>query len=151
MRWIRVYLDQVLLNQVKIEIDGQAARHLLQVLRLRVGDRFSAFNGDGSDYPCIITQVRKQWLEASIDGLPSARPKSPIVCTLGQALIKGDRMDWVIQKSVELGISCIVPLISERTEVRLKDERLAKRMQHWRGVITSACEQCGRADIPELH
>lgn len=150
MRWIRIYLDQPLSGQDNISIEGQAARHLSQVLRLRSGDRFSAFNGDGFDYPCVVRQPGKQSVMAEIVAAAQARPQPGFHCTLAQALIKGDRMDWALQKAVELGISCIAPLITERTEVRLKEERLQKRMQHWRGVISSACEQCGRADIPQL-
>jgi 16S rRNA (uracil1498-N3)-methyltransferase len=150
MRWIRVYAEQDLSPGSEVEIHGQAARHLTQVLRLRVGDRFSVFNGDGYDYPATITLTSKQRTTAQLAAEREARPRPKRPFILGQALIKGERMDWAIQKSVELGVGAIVPLISERTEVRLKAERLEKRLRHWQGVANSACEQCGRADVPTV-
>jgi 16S rRNA (uracil1498-N3)-methyltransferase len=151
MRWIRVYAEQTLTPGAEVEIQGQAARHLTQVLRLRVGDRFSVFNGDGYDYPATITLASKQKTSAQLATEREARPQPKRPFILGQALIKGERMDWAIQKAVELGAGAIAPLISERTEVRLKAERLEKRLRHWQGVVHSACEQCGRADVPTVH
>lgn len=150
MRWIRIYVDQPLQENALLELDGQAARHLTQVLRLRPGDRFSAFNGDGFDYPAQLDSARKQNATAQLLSPRETRPRPARRVVLGQALIKGERMDWAIQKAVELGVTTIAPLTSERTEVRLNDERADKRLQHWRGVVTSACEQCGRADVPEV-
>lgn len=150
MRWIRIYTDQMLQTGAQVALVDTAARHLTQVLRLRAGDRLSLFNGDGYDYPAVVSAARKQQVMVEIDGEAQPRPRPPIPITLGQAMIKGERMDWAIQKAVELGVSHIAPLISERVEVRLSGERIDKRLRHWRGVVASACEQCGRADLPEI-
>lgn len=150
MRWIRVYSAQPLKPGERIELEEKPSRHLTQVLRLRVNDRFTLFNGDGFDYAARLVEARKKQVVAEMIEQQSACAESPLSLLLGQAIIKGDRMDWLIQKTVELGVNAITPLMTDRVDVRLKGDRVAKRVAHWQGVAISACEQCGRAVVPRI-
>jgi 16S rRNA (uracil1498-N3)-methyltransferase len=134
----------------EIELDESAAHHISRVLRMRSGDQVSLFNGDGRFYPSELVEVGKRRVSARVlDGL-IADAESPVDTHLGQVLSKGERMDYAIQKATEMGVCKITPLTSERCDVRLNDERSAKRQQHWQQVAISAAEQCGRARIPEI-
>jgi 16S rRNA (uracil1498-N3)-methyltransferase len=133
-----------------IELTGAASHYLTRVLRLSRGDPLIVFNGDGRDYSAQISEVQSKCvlvrlLESEVSG-----KESPLKITLVQAICKGDRMDYALQKATELGVFCIQPLISDRVEVRLDVARQAKRMKHWQGVVISACEQSGRAMVPEV-
>jgi 16S rRNA (uracil1498-N3)-methyltransferase len=120
------------------------------VLRLSVGEELLLFDGTGGEYPARIVEQDKQGLWVICGERREKSCESPLQLTLAQGVSKGERMDYTIQKAVELGISRIVPVNTERSVVNLKGERLQKRMEHWRGVIISACEQCGRNTLPEL-
>jgi len=132
-------------------LNEQAARHLSKVLRLRAGDHLIVFNGDGHDYCAQMTRVQYPSVEIKILDQIQENRESPLYIHLGQAISKGDRMDYTLQKATELGVGAITPLFSTRSEVHLlKGERLEKKMAHWQKVIISACEQCGRNRIPTL-
>lgn len=146
----RVYVDQPLSTGATITLSEDAARHLVQVLRMRVGDEFVAFNGQGGEYSASISAVSKREAQALVGEFNPADRESPLQITLAQCVSKGDRMDYTLQKAVELGVSSIVPLISSRTVVKLDAERWAKKIEHWQGVIISACEQSGRTRVPRL-
>jgi len=146
----RVYIDQPLSSGANISLPEDAARHLVQVLRMRLGDSFIAFNGLGGEYAATLGTVSKREAQASIGEFNSIDRESPLSITLAQCVSKGDRMDYTLQKAVELGVSNIVPLISSRTVVKLDAERWAKKIEHWQGVIISACEQSGRTRVPQL-
>lgn len=146
----RVYLDQPLSTGATITLSEDAARHLVQVLRMRVGDNFIAFNGQGGEYSASISAVAKRDAQAIIGEFNPVDRESPLHITLAQCVSKGDRMDYTLQKAVELGASAIVPLVSSRTVVKLDAERWAKKIEHWQGVIISACEQSGRTRLPRL-
>jgi len=133
-----------------ITLPEDAARHLVQVLRMRLGDSFIAFNGQGGEYSASLSAISKREAQASIGTFNAADRESPLNITLAQCVSKGDRMDYTLQKAVELGVSAIVPLISSRTVVKLDAERWAKKIEHWQGVIISACEQSGRTRVPQL-
>ena len=151
MRTIRLYVDLPLAPDCDASLPAAAAEHATRVLRLRSGDALVLFNGDGHDYPAQLLGVSRADASVRIAGRGApAAPESPLALTLAQGIARGDKMDWILQKATELGVTRIVPLITARTEVRLDAERSEKRMAHWRGVITSACEQCGRARLPEL-
>lgn len=147
----RVYLEGPLAAGATITLPEDAARHLVQVLRLRVGEIFIAFDGHGGEYPATLTAVGKRDAQAALGARIDIDRESPLRLTLAQCVSKGDRMDYTLQKAVELGVADIVPLMSERTVVRLDAERWAKKVDHWRGVIISACEQSGRTRLPQLH
>ena len=131
------------------ELPSAAAHHALRVLRLSVGDAVTLFNGEGGEYPGRIAEagrgVRVQ-LGAWID----IERESPLELVLAQALPSGDKMDFVVQKAVELGVARIQPLIASRSVVKLAGERAARRVEHWCQVAISACEQCGRNRLPVI-
>ena len=150
MRHTRVYTDHKLLPGQEVILGKAVAHYLSRVLRLAVNEPVILFNGDGSDYPAAIETFHKNQVRLSVRQRQAAVKESPLKLTLGLAVSRGERMDYSLQKSTELGVRLFQPLISERVEVKLKGARLAKRMDHWRAVIISACEQSGRAKLPEL-
>ena len=150
MRTPRIYTPQTLAGLSFIELEPQASHHINKVLRMQEGDSIILFNGDGFDYTALIDNIHKKSLSASIDGSIASETESPLSIHLGIGISKGDRMDWVMQKATELGVTTITPLFTERTEVRLKGERLEKKHLHWQQIIISACEQSGRSVLPEL-
>jgi 16S rRNA (uracil1498-N3)-methyltransferase len=146
----RVYINQPLSVGATITLPDDAARHLVQVLRMRLGDSFIAFNGQGGEYAATLSTISKREAQATIGELSAVDRESPLSITLAQCVSKGDRMDYTLQKAVELGVSNVVPLMSSRTVVKLDAERWAKKIEHWQGVIISACEQSGRTRVPQL-
>ncbi len=115
------------------------------------GDAVQLFDGSGQEYLGQLLEVgEKPYASASTEAL-AGQADSPLHVHLGQGLSRGERMDWAIQKATELGANEITPIVSERCEVRLKDERADKRLAHWRQVAISACEQCGRSTLPLIH
>jgi len=149
MREIRCHLDVALTVGSEVALPDGAANHLLRVLRLKVGASITLFNGDGHDYPAHISAAGRE-ARAQIAGVRPINNESPLRLILAQGIARGEKMDLILQKATELGVAEIWPLQCERSEVRLQGERLQKRLEHWRGVIISACEQCGRARIPAL-
>ncbi|WP_043531077.1 16S rRNA (uracil(1498)-N(3))-methyltransferase [Litchfieldella xinjiangensis] len=130
--------------------DG-AARHVALVLRLREGASLTLFDGAGNEAAAVLVEAGRKRVVARIEHVETGRGESPLSVHLGQAISKGDRMDYAIQKAVELGVAVITPLYTEHGDVRLKGDREAKKLAHWQGVAASACEQCGRATIPPVH
>jgi 16S rRNA (uracil1498-N3)-methyltransferase len=151
MRIPNIYIDQPLSTSASTTIEGQAATHLLKALRMKHGDELRLFNGDGNFYCGKINNTSKKSLDVDIsDVIPSAS-ESSLHTHIGQVISRGDRMDYAIQKSTEMGVNEITPLFSERCEVKLNAERSEKRQIHWQQVAISAAEQCGRASIPKIH
>ena len=156
-RLSRIHVDASLAKGARIALPDTAAAHLLRVLRMSVGDACVLFNGDGHDYSATIVSVARKIAEVEVTAAHSIDNESPLRITLVQALARGEKMDWIIQKATELGVAAIQPIVSERTEVKLDGERADKRHAHWRAVAIAACEQCGRARLPliaeplELH
>ncbi len=150
MRIPRIFHSEPLSTGGRVSLNTSAARHVGRVLRLSVGDELVLFDGHGGEYPAHIVESTKRELSVECGERRESSCESPLQLTLAQGVSKGERMDYTIQKAVELGISRIVPVNTERSVVNLKGERLQKRMEHWRGVIISACEQCGRNTLPEL-
>lgn len=151
MRIPRVYVDADLpLGQV-ISLPAPAVQHLVQVLRLRAGDRLALFNGDGRDYPAEVLLANRHRVEVR-PGEPGPS-ESPLALQvhLGMGISRGERMDFTLQKAVELGVAEVTPLFAGRVMVRLDDERLAKRLDHWLGVMVAACEQSGRRRLARLN
>ncbi len=127
-----------------------ASRHLVRVLRLRTGEKLIVFDGSGEEDPARITQIRHGQAEVTLFKPRRPPTESPIDITLAQGLVRGDRMDLVLQKATELGVSRIVPVAMDRCVTRLSPKRLEKRMHHWRSVVIGACEQCGRTVLPVI-
>ena len=151
MRIPRIYTGQDITAGTELQLDAGASQHIGRALRMQAGDSLSLFNGSGREWPAHITSVDKKQTCVLPDQPVNGSPESPLAIHLAIAISRGDRMDTVIQKSTELGVAAITPIISERTEVRLKGERQKKKLLHWRQVIVSACEQCGRNTLPALH
>jgi len=146
----RIYLPLALAENAQLTLPEEAFRHLVQVLRLREGEAFTAFSGDGGEYEATLVEVGKRSASARLGPRREVDRESPLQLTLAQCVSKGERMDFTLQKAVELGVQRIVPLLSTRSVVRLDGERWEKKLEHWRGVLISACEQCGRTRLPEL-
>jgi 16S rRNA (uracil1498-N3)-methyltransferase len=151
MRSIRVYVELELHARERVCLPDAPARHLSRVLRLRTGDEVVLFNGDGRDYPGKILAIRGNEVSVGVSEPGDPEPDAPLQVHLGIGISKGERMDFALQKAVELGVSEVTPLFTERSVVRLSGERLAKRESHWQAVTLSACEQSGRRRIPQLH
>lgn len=117
---------------------------------MNVGREIVAFNGNGYEYPAVISAASKKAATITVNEAIHAPRQSPIEIELAIGLSKGDRFDWVLQKATELGVSSIVPLKTERSEIKLQDDRLEKKLASWQGVIVAACEQCQRNILPQL-
>ena len=150
MRVTRLHVEAPLPVGARIALPEAAAGHLLRVLRAQAGDACVLFNGDGHDYDARIVAAGKRDAEVEILASRAIGNESPLRIVLLQALARGEKMDWILQKATELGVAAIVPVTSERSEVRLDGERADKRIAHWRSVVVSACEQSGRATVPAV-
>lgn len=150
MRLTRVHVDEPLRAGSEIALPESAAAHLGRVLRLGVGDACVLFNGDGHDYAARIVASGKRELRVSIDSAVPIDRESPLRLVLLQGVARGEKMDLILQKATELGASAFHPLWSQRSEVKLDETRAEKRLAHWRSVVSSACEQSGRARVPEV-
>lgn len=150
MRTPRVYTEQPLASGAAITLEQAPSRHLLGALRLRPGATLTVFNGVGGEYAATLVDSSSGMAHVRLGDHCDVDRESPLAIHLGMGIARGERMDWVVQKAVELGVATIVPLFSERSEVRLNAERAGKKHRHWRQVAISACEQCGRNLVPEI-
>lgn len=150
MRLTRCHVDLPLAPGTELTLPERAAAHLTRVLRLRPGDACVLFNGNGHDYPARLLAVERRQVRAQVLSMHEVMTESPLRIALLQGVARGEKMDLILQKATELGVATIMPANGERTEVRLDAERTHKRMAHWRSVVESACEQCGRARVPAL-
>lgn len=151
MRVIRLYTTARLAVGEQIELDEKAAHHAAVVLRMQSGDPLRLFNGDGLEYQCVISELSKKLVRVSILDHEKINNESPLMIHLGQVISRGDKMDFTIQKAVELGVNQITPLFSKRCGLQLSGKRLEKKHEHWQQVAISACEQSGRVRIPIVH
>ncbi|MCG9728319.1 16S rRNA (uracil(1498)-N(3))-methyltransferase [Shewanella sp. Isolate13] len=148
MRVPRIYQESSLAIGQSVALDDEAAGHVGRVLRMSAGEQVSLFNGDGNDYLAEIVSASKKNVEVKVLTCEANDSESPLNLHLGQVISRGDRMDFTIQKSVELGVNTITPLFSERCGVKLSGERLEKKIQQWQKIVISACEQSGRSVVP---
>lgn len=146
----RFYCPDGLSPGTLLKLPDAVARHAVKALRLQVDAPLRLFNGRGGEYEAVIAQITKSETIASIGAWHNIEAESPCQITLIQALQAADKMDFTLQKAVELGITSIQPVGSRRSVVRLSGEREQKRLQHWQGVVIAACEQCGRNQIPPV-
>ncbi|MFT4047864.1 MAG: 16S rRNA (uracil(1498)-N(3))-methyltransferase [Solimonas sp.] len=145
----RIHLDDITPGVGAIvRLPDNAFRHLVQVLRARAGETFIAFDGRGGEYAAELVDVGKREATAKLLSFADVDRESPLDLTLAQCVSKGERMDYALQKAVELGVTRIVPLLSSRGVVKLDAERWDKKLEHWRGIVVSACEQSGRTAVP---
>ncbi|MCB1801603.1 MAG: 16S rRNA (uracil(1498)-N(3))-methyltransferase [Gammaproteobacteria bacterium] len=150
MRASRIHTVQPLATGVEVALDARAARYIGQVLRLRPGDHLTLFNGDGDDFDAELLVCSKRECRALLHDIIGSEPPTKLQIHLALGISRGERMDFAIQKSVELGVHSITPLSTERSVVQLRGDRLEQRAEHWRGVVVSACEQSGRNRLPTL-
>jgi 16S rRNA (uracil1498-N3)-methyltransferase len=150
MRIVRIYQPQSLEIGQTVVLDANASHHLLQVLRLKVGTTFHLFNHLAQEFSATLLSVNKV-ATAKIDTLISNNTESPLYIHLAQSIVRGDKMDFILQKAVELGVQEITPLFSKYGEVQLSSERLEKKYRHWQGILIHAAEQSGRAHLPLLN
>ncbi|EGV34939.1 16S rRNA (uracil(1498)-N(3))-methyltransferase [Neisseria weaveri] len=145
----RFYVPSDLSNGTALALPDNVVRHL-NVLRIKPGEEIVLFNGNGNSYSARLNRLEKRAAEAEITGESPANNESPLNITLIQSISSGERMDFTLQKSVELGVSRIQPVLSERCVVRLGGERADKRVARWQEIVISACEQSGRNTVPEV-
>ncbi len=151
MRLTRCHVELPLQAGSELELPEEALNHLVRVMRLREGDSCVLFNGDGHDYDAELIEAGKRQARVRIVTAHMVDNESPLPICLVQGIARGEKMDLILQKATELGVATIVPVNAERTEVKLDAARTEKRLAHWRSVIVSACEQSGRARVPQLH
>ena len=151
MRIPRIYLPATLHGHSIITLDAKAAGHVVRVLRLRTGAALRIFNGQGDEYAAHVESIARDAVCVQLGEMLPRDVESPLRIHLAQGISRAERMDYVMQKAVELGVVEITPLETSRCVVRLDATRAAKRTEHWQGVIVSACEQSGRARLPVLH
>lgn len=150
MRIPRVYEPQPLIEGAELLLNDSAVQHLGRALRMRPGESIRLFDGQGHEHQAELVELSKRAIRVRVGTPLDTTSESPLQLELGQVMSRGERMDFVVQKATELGVSRIVPLFSERCEVKLNSERQLKRQQHWQQIAISACEQCGRSRVPEI-
>ena len=150
MRIPRYYIDQTLYEGETVDLPDTLHRHAIQVLRGKVGDQLILFNGQGGEYLATFSAVAKRASSVQVQSFDPVDRESSLDLQLNLALIKSDKFDFALQKAVEMGVNRFQPIITARTVINLKGNRLEKKHQHWLGIIHSACEQSGRTAIPEL-
>ncbi len=150
MRIPRVYVNDSLRVGHEVLLPEQAGEHVARVLRLERGHALILFNGDGHEYDARLATLAKRAVSAEITAVRAADREAPLTLTLAQGIARGDKMDWILQKATELGVARIVPLVTERTEVKLDEDRAERRLAHWMSVVAGACEQSGRNRLPTI-
>lgn len=150
MRIPRIFTDQPLHAGSEIFLPEQAGEHVARVLRLERGHPLILFNGDGREWDARLAVLAKRSVSADVIHVRDIDRESPLSVTLAQSIARGEKMDWILQKATELGVARIVPLVTERTEVKLDEDRAERRLAHWTSVIAGACEQSGRNRLPVL-
>jgi 16S rRNA (uracil1498-N3)-methyltransferase len=150
VRLTRVYVDAPLAAGTRVILEGNAASHVTRVLRLRVGEALTLFNGAGGEYAASIEAARGGRLTVAVGEPRTVERESPLTLTLAQGVSRGERMDLVVQKATELGVSAIVPLFTERSVVRLGAQQAERKLNHWRAIAIAACEQSGRNRLPNV-
>lgn len=150
MRLTRVHVPGPLAPGSRRALEGDAANHIARVLRLRPGDPLTLFDGSGAEHPARIEEFHRSAVIVTVGDPSAPLRESPLCLTLAQGISRGERMDWVVQKSTELGVSHIVPIQTERTVVKLDAQQSARKLQHWQAIAIAACEQSGRNTLPRI-
>jgi 16S rRNA (uracil1498-N3)-methyltransferase len=152
----RIYLTQSLTENTTVELESSAAHHIATVMRMKAGRSIVVFNGQlhqgmFGEFEATLAYVSKKSVAVAVGRFVERKTESPLAVELGACLIKNDRMDWLLQKATELGVTTITPLWSEYTDVKIPEDRLEKKMRHWQQVVINACEQSGRVVVPVVH
>lgn len=146
----RFYHPSPLELKQKIHLSNKVAHHATHVLRLRTDDKIILFHNDLYDYSAVITDINKKTVKVYIDSRFENQKNPTIHLRLFQSLSSSEKMDWIIQKSVELGVGSIIPMYSKRSNIKLQGSRAEKKLSHWQQVVISACEQSGRSSLPKI-
>jgi 16S rRNA (uracil1498-N3)-methyltransferase len=145
----RFFVDAALASDLTLELPADVARHV-QVLRLAADDTLTLFNGEGGEFTGRLLEIGKRSALVRIEAHHAREAEAPYRITLAQGIAGGDKMDWLIEKAVELGVARVAPIGTARSVVRLSGERADKRVAHWQGIVRAACEQCGRNRVPAV-
>lgn len=151
MRVSRLYVDSALNVGGRIELDDNAAHYVRTVLRLKQDQSIILFNGLGGEYEARFSEVSRKSVRVEIERHIVRDVESSLAIHLGLGISRGDRMDWAVQKAVELGVTQLTPLITERCVIKFNDDKKLQRYEHWQGIIRHAAEQSGRTALPTLH
>ncbi|MGA7983720.1 MAG: 16S rRNA (uracil(1498)-N(3))-methyltransferase, partial [Burkholderiales bacterium] len=147
----RLYVEGALRAGARIALPARAAHHASTVLRLRQGEPVVLFDGTGGEHDALIVSIARERVEAEVGERRDVERESPLRVTLVQAVSSAERMDLTVQKAVELGVAAIQPVLAQKSLVKLDPKRAAARVEHWRKIVLSACEQSGRNRIPHVH
>lgn len=147
----RIFCDVRLGPGAQFALSDDAANHIAKALRLSAGDALVVFDGRGGEYDAVIQRVDRGRVEVKTGAFRDVERESPVAVGLVQGLPEADKMDWILQKAVELGAAWVQPVVCDRSVVRLSGDRAARRESHWQRVMVAACEQCGRNLVPALH
>ncbi|HLJ39682.1 MAG TPA: 16S rRNA (uracil(1498)-N(3))-methyltransferase [Steroidobacteraceae bacterium] len=150
MRLTRVFVEGPLGSGKRITLEGNAAGHITRVLRLRVGASLVLFDGTGGEFEASIDKAHGGTVTVAIGEHHTIERESPLAVTLAQGVSRGERMDLVVQKATELGVTQLVPVLTERSVVRLTAQQSDRKLNHWRAITIAACEQCGRNRLPAV-
>ncbi|HSW71750.1 MAG TPA: 16S rRNA (uracil(1498)-N(3))-methyltransferase [Gammaproteobacteria bacterium] len=146
----RLFVNHALAEDKTLTLPVEAMHYLAHVRRLREGDGLLVFNGEGGEYQAEVLQLKKGMLSLKIKNYQAVSNESPLQLELAQGVARGEKMDLIIQKAVELGIKKIIPLFTERSTIKLTADKREKRREHWQAIAISACEQSGRAFVPPV-
>lgn len=146
----RIFIATKLALQQKVTLDLAASNHLLHVLKLKVNDSLMLFNDTGNEFQANIMTIIKQQAIVTIEKRAQRNNESPLKIHLGQGISRGEKMDFTVQKAVELGVTTITPVFTQYCNVKLEKERLEKRLRHWQKIAISAAEQSGRCYVPKI-
>lgn len=150
MRISRLYTPETLVTGQKIDLQDESAHYVRTVLRLKKNQSITLFDGLGGEFLCVLNEVSRKRVTANIVEAIDRSVESALKISLGLGISRGDRMDWVVQKSVELGVNNLTPLITERCVVKFKGDKKPQRVQHWKNIVQHATEQSGRTILPKL-
>lgn len=151
MRISRLYVAQPLQLGEQLTLDEDASHYVRTVLRLKQDQAIVLFDGQGCDFVCHFTEVSRKTVRVLVNEKLSRDVESPLRITLGMGVSRGDRMDWAVQKAVELGVHALTPLITERCVIKFDADKKQQRRQHWQHIVQHAAEQSGRSVLPVLH
>ncbi len=146
----RIHCPQDLAPGAHVALPATAAHHVARVLRLKEGDALTLFDGRGGEWMARIALIRKDDVHADLVSFDPVERESLPAITLVQSVAAADKMDWIVQKCVELGVAAIRPVAAKRSVIRLSGERMERRVAHWQAVANAACEQCGRNRVPQV-
>jgi 16S rRNA (uracil1498-N3)-methyltransferase len=150
MPFPRIHCDIRLGPGAQFTLAPEAAQHVSKALRLKVGDNITVFDGRGGEYEAVLQRIDRERVDVKVGAFRDVEREPAVTVGLVQGLPEADKMDWIVQKAVELGVAWIQPIVCDRSVVRLPAERAARREAHWKRVAVAACEQTGRNQVPEV-